>query len=251
MSSQSFRERRFIRRLGLTLNLYGLKRYECNMILEADRVLDISQEDADYWRRACKRDISWLPTIVDENFVSCIEASSKVKDIDVLYFGNLNTPNNVEAVEWFLNKVLPSMHWEKLSLVLAGSNPTAVVTTLAKRYSCVHVVPNPDDMSAWIGRARVLINPMLAGSGVNLKSVEMLYSNAHLVSTSIGVKGLSSLSKECFVVADTPEDFAAAIQRCLNTQPVIGNRQQARAEYTKETLQSILFGSGVGVSRQC
>jgi hypothetical protein len=220
MHGQLRRETKLSRRLGLLANCLGLARFEQRMHRQALRVFDISQEDCSFWMARGQRNIEWLPTIVDEPYVRRIQqGATSLAPIDVLYFGNLNTPNNVEAVLWLVREVLPLLKESTLRIVVAGSRPTDAVREAVAADPRVELVENPADMAPLIGTARVIVNPMLAGSGVNLKSVEMIFSEAALVSTTAGVKGLPPETKAAFTVADDSASFAAAVAIGLAAAP--------------------------------
>ena len=203
-------------RLGLAANLLGLRRLEEATVRDAACVFDISLVDAAHWRAAAQRPVQWLPTVVDAAFADAMTlASAQAPVWDIGYFGNLHTPNNVEAVEWLVRRVLPLLPAPALRIVLAGSRPSAAVRQLAATDARITLLADPPSMPAVAGAARVLVNPLQAGSGVNLKSVEMLFSRAHLVSTPAGVQGLPQEATACFALHAEAAGFAQAILRAL------------------------------------
>jgi glycosyltransferase involved in cell wall biosynthesis len=237
MHDQRAREQRLLRKLGLLANCVGLERFERQTIARAALVMDISLEDAAYWRAQGFDHVRHVPTLVDSGFAERLLQAPQDKAYDVLYFGNLNTPNNVEALHWLVEVVLARVPSPGLRIAIAGSRPTDAVRALLANDGRIRLIENPPDMAEVVGKARVLVNPMLAGSGVNLKSVEMLFSQAALVSTSVGVKGLPEAARRCFAVVDTPEAFAAAIEAGLSGGGVAGgDRSAARALFADASL---------------
>lgn len=249
MAAQRARESRPLRRVGLIANCLGLERFERQIMGQAERVLDISQDDARYWVGEGVAQVEWLPTLVDEAFAKRLIARESGADLDVLYFGNLNTPNNVEAVSWWVREVLPLVSGTSLRIAVAGSRPSDALRAVLSRDPRIELIENPEDMAAIVGRARVLVNPMLAGSGVNLKSVEMLFTDAALVSTSVGVGGLPPEAKACFMVADAANEFAEAIKSGLaGTATTTVDRSTVRAAFSPLALREV-FARGVEVAR--
>jgi hypothetical protein len=57
----------------------------------------------------------------------------------------------------------------------------------------------------------VLANPALVGSGVNVKSLDMLLSGRPVVSTPQGAAGLPQNVRDLFALAADPHDFARAL----------------------------------------
>jgi hypothetical protein len=243
MHDQRKRASGWTSRLGLTLACAGLERTERAALRDARHVFDISSDDAAWWRTEGVQRVSVLPPMVDEAFARAIaHASGGPPRWDVLYFGNLNTPNNVDAVEWFVTSVLPRLQAPQLRVAFAGSHPSPFVQTLLSKHSQVELIANPESMAELVGQARVLINPVRSGSGVNLKSVEMLFSRAHLVSTSTGIAGMPSSAKACFTVADTAEGFAQAVDTCVARAPLDDDqcrvREQAAAAFSARALST-------------
>lgn len=235
MRLQMARATHWRQRLGLLANVAGLEALERSTILAAAAVLDISEADAAFWRSQGAMRVSCLPPLVDTAFAQALAGRPAAADVDALYFGNLNTPNNVDAVRWLVTQVLPALPSTRFKLVLAGSRPGDEVRRLAAADDRIELLPDPADMAAVVRRARVLLNPVQAGSGVNLKSVEMLFSHAWLLSTPTGVQGLPDAAAACFEQHAQAPAFAAALGRLLQAgeppPPVLAQRQHARARF--------------------
>lgn len=251
--AQQFRLARAWRsRLGIGVNRLGLQRFERRVWAAADAGLDISLDDLAYWRSQGITRAGWLPTIAST--ASGATATAPDPRWDVLYFGNLNTPNNVAAVRWLVQAVLPLLP-AGLRVAVAGSRPALEVRELLAAAG-VELVADPPCMEAVIQQARVLVNPAVAGSGVNLKSVEMLFTRAALVSTSIGVQGLPPDVRSVFSVADGADAFAAAVSHCLEAPPDMAMREAARQTFASSTaargvLQAITTARSHHAARSC
>lgn len=247
-------ERSWKRRLGLLANLVGLERIEKAVVRQARTSLDISLDDLAWWQRAGMVHAQWLPTSVDDDYAARLAAPVD-KDLDILYFGNLHTPNNVDAVRWLLEDVAPRLKDSTVRLALAGSKPSAEVLALLQARPNVTLIDSPVDMAAVIRRAKVLVNPVRFGSGVNLKSVEMLFSTSSLVSSTVGVQGLPDDVKQCFVVTDDAATFASAIDDALaSPPPELETRQKAQTPFTGhrawDLLEQVTREEASSVSRQ-
>lgn len=215
-------------RMRLNANLLGLRRAEEAAVRDAACTFDISLADAEHWRRQGHRAVHWLPTVVDADFADAMQAASTQAPLwDLVYFGNLNTPNNVQAVQWLLTQVLPRLQAPGLRIAVAGSRPSDAVQRAVAADARVTLIADPPSIPAIAGAARVLVNPVQAGSGVNLKSVEMLFGAARLVSTSVGVQGLPAAAAACFSVHDAAAAFAQAID-AARAQPLPAAERDAR-----------------------
>lgn len=239
MQMQLAQASRLKARLGLMANLWGLARFEREVQANAAAVLDISASDMAYWRAQGVSRSHWMPPIVDRAFAEQLAgASSASRPYHAMYFGNLNTPNNVEAVRWFVQRVLPLVPAPDYRFAIAGSRPSEEVKALARSDERIELIPNPVEIAPLLAQARVLVNPLQGGSGVNLKSVEMLYSQAQLLSTRIGVQGLPPEVADCFMQADDPQSFADQLQALAGVDApapdVQGLRVRARACFSAE-----------------
>lgn len=247
MRVQFDKAKNIVSRMGLLANLIGLERLERETVHSADAVFDISPVDAEFWQMNLSKNITCLPTSVDDNFVKDVMRSALMSPLfDVLYFGNLNTPNNVEAIRWLIREILPLMRQPDISVGISGSRPSDEVISLVASDSRVRLIANPVNMAEIVGRSRVIVNPVQGGSGVNLKSVEMLFTNASLISTTAGVQGLTADAAACFDVHDRPADFAHALHiALLNKAPNeldLNKRGVAREIYTFSGAASIFDG---------
>lgn len=242
-------------RLRLSANLLGLRRAEAATVRDAACTYDISLADADFWRARGARAVHWLPTVVDAAFESAmVAAAAQPPAWDIAYFGNLHTPNNVHAVEWLMTQVLPLLPERGLRVALAGSRPSQDVQRLVAGDPRITLLTDPPSIPAIAGAARVLVNPVQAGSGVNLKSVEMLFSRAQLVSTPAGVQGLPPDAAACFDVHAEAPAFARAVVQALETaqrveagttdaMEVMAARVAARAPFAPASAVRVLVDS--------
>jgi glycosyltransferase involved in cell wall biosynthesis len=95
----------------------------------------------------------------------------------------------------------------------------------------------------------IAINPVLYGSGLKIKTVEAIAYGIPLVTTSAGAQGLHEESGRSFLLADTPEAFAAAICRLaassdLRCQLSTQSRSFARQHLTPAACFGALLNEG-------
>ena len=114
----------------------------------------------------------------------------------------------------------------ELRVVFAGSEPGE--RELKRwRESGVQCVANPVELSSFYRRARVVVNPLQKGSGVNLKMIEALASGRPVVATPTAVRGLPAAARPYFAVGSTPDGFASAVLAILdsNDEPIDQRRR--------------------------
>jgi glycosyltransferase involved in cell wall biosynthesis len=173
----------------------------------------VSEEDA-----AAATALGLAPPVVIANGVDF----SRVADVPadafdpraLLFTGTLTYPPNAEAALWFANDVLPALP-EDVSLRIVGRNPPPAVARLGEEPN-VAVTGWVDDLRPELARAAVVVAPLRSGGGTKLKVVEALAAARPVVATSVGAEGIDVRDGEHLLIADTPEDFAAAVRRLLD-----------------------------------
>lgn len=212
------------KKLKRRLYLTNLEKYEEEILRNSALFYDISIDDLKFWQAKNLTNGRYLPPLVE---LSEDTISQQLNDVnnnllyDIVFLGGLSSPNNVEGVIWFLTNVVPLIR-EKLpdvKILIAGLDPINKIRQLCHQTEGVSLKINPPSASEIYRSGRVLINPVSAGSGVNIKSIEMLVSQRPIISRPQGVSGLPEAIKEYFVVADDAKTFAIEIIQCLSNYP--------------------------------
>lgn len=216
MARQAAVARNIRDRLAWTVACFGLERFERDMLARADWVFDISQDDLAFWQARGVQRNSWLPPLA-ESALLLAPAVAVAPIHDVVFLGNLTTPNNVRGVEWLVQEIRPLVLARRpgTRFVIGGSNPGPHVRQVCTAEG-VTLMANVADAPALYANARVLVNPVRTGSGTHVKMIEMLMMPAPIVTASQGTKGLPARLKRLFRVADTAEDFAAEVVEALD-----------------------------------
>ena len=195
--------------LGIWAGAWRLESRELLLHREAMRVFDISIDDIQYWRARGLENSSWLAPQPDPDIVATAAVKNEDRDIDLLFMGGLSRANNIAGLDWYFNEVHPLVN-QRLGphkLTIAGREPPP---SLVKRAAEVgaELIADPRDAAPLFARARVMMNPILHGSGVNIKTVDMLATGRTVVTTTKGARGLPAEVVAELRTADTPEGFA-------------------------------------------
>lgn len=231
------------RRAKGRLSLLHLEEIERETVSSACAVFDISVDDLEFWRASGLQRGYWLPTNVELGIEEQWARADAAPDSDVAFMGNLSTPNNVEAVSWLIREVMPQLRRSRpnASLIVAGSNPVNEIVSLVRSCRGAELLANPPDPMRVLTRGRVIVNPARSGSGLNVKSVEMLFARRARVSTSQGVAGLPTEVKKAFAVSDTAVGFAQNIESALDgecaDQALV---ERARSHFRPEAVAAAL-----------
>jgi polysaccharide biosynthesis protein PslH len=131
--------------------------------------------------------------------------------------GNFGYEPTVDGATWFLDEVLPPLRERspEIRIDLVGASPPPHLIDAANRAPGVRLHANVRRVEPYLEAAAVVICPLRVGGGVKVKVLEGLAQGKAIVSTPIGMQGLESASGTAAVVAEEPEDFAAAIARLI------------------------------------
>ncbi|MGN6407305.1 MAG: glycosyltransferase [Curtobacterium sp.] len=227
-------------RIAWRIAAVGLQRYQLALMSESHTVFDISDTDLAYWRGLGVRNARWLPPLPE---VALTPPSVERTPVDIVFVGGLRTPNNVQGVRWFVREVLPLVLQERPSSTvgIVGSYPDPDLAAELARQPAVRTFFDVEDVTRYQFAAGVLINPVAVGSGVQLKMLDMLMTDAPIVSRRQGLAGLPESCADQVELAETPAEFASAILRRL-TEPGVdpARRAEVRASFTLEGLREAL-----------
>lgn len=218
----------------------GLKQYELTAMRSAGGVFDISLDDMKFWQDQEVSNIGWLPPLPE---LALADPPTERVNSEVLFVGGLRLPNNVSGVNWLVDDVLPILHEARPDLILTivGSGPAADLRKQLEDNPSVRTHFDVPSVNPYLFGAKVLVNPVSIGSGVQLKMLDMLMTDAPIVTRSQGSRGLPDLCTSQFEVADTKEEFASSILQGLEGAELdAGARQRARSLFTLDAVKAAL-----------
>ncbi|MGI8992425.1 MAG: glycosyltransferase [Bryobacteraceae bacterium] len=144
----------------------------------------------------------------------------------LLFIGSFAHLPNILALEFFLGEVWPLLDRRTLRLhVIAGSRHEYFLQYYnvpkladALRQCGIEMEGFVADVRPAYQRAQIVIAPLLASAGTNIKILEAMAMGKAIVSTTSGINGLDLSPGEDVAVVDSPGGFADAISR-LVAQP--------------------------------
>ena len=137
----------------------------------------------------------------------------------VLFQGGMDYFPNQDAVTYFICEILPTLRSlvPGVRFVVAGRNPSPALLRRFRHIGDVEFTGTIPDMRDELARAAVCAVPLRIGSGTRVKILEAAAMARAVVSTSIGVEGLSFTDGRDILVADDPKAFAHALARVLRS----------------------------------
>lgn len=120
-------------------------------------------------------------------------------------------PPNLDAAEILL-WLAPQL--PEVQFVLGGNHGDAFVGRTPPQNLVFTGVIGDLSKRALLAAADVALNPMLSGSGTNLKVIEYLAAGVPVISTAFGVRGLAAIDGAQLLVAE-PAEMSTAVSRLL------------------------------------
>jgi len=133
----------------------------------------------------------------------------------ILLQGSLMRPPLVDAARVLVDEILPIIRREipDVEVDLVGESDERV-QELGK-VPGVRVHGRVPSMAPFLKTADLVAIPMRWGSGTRIKILEAFAHGIPVVSSTIGAEGLDAVDGRDILIADEPEDFAAACVRVL------------------------------------
>ena len=184
-----------------------LLRYETQQVRQFDRVVTMTEEDARYLRSYARgARIDAVPIGIDpEEFAPHPENNA---ELTALFVGNFQHSPNVEAAAFLIEKVAP--RFPQVKFVIPGSPIPAGI----------HAGPNVS-LPGYIADTRecykrpntIVLTPLFSGTGQRVKLLEAFAMACPVVTTRVGAMGFPIADGREAILADTAEEFCAALNR--------------------------------------
>jgi glycosyltransferase involved in cell wall biosynthesis len=163
----------------------------------------------------------------------------------LLFVGNFSHRPNGDAVHFLAREILPLIRkcLPGIELLVVGDNAPPEFAEYAS--SGVRLLGYVPDLDPIIAGCRVFVAPIRFGSGVNGKIGEALSYGLPVVTNTIGAEGWDFTDGKQVLIADAPDDFAAAVVRLYGNaelwQTLSDNGYRHIAEnYTPEVIGQVI-----------
>jgi glycosyltransferase involved in cell wall biosynthesis len=183
---------------------------EARGLNRADVVIGIQENESKFFRKllGASRRVITVGHAVD------LQPIPRPNNTDILFIGSSYTAN-VDGVTHFINQCFPQIRSAvpHARLLLAGG----ICRVLKPDIAAVELLGEVEDVKDAYTRAAVVINPVLAGTGLKTKTIEALAFGCPLVTTSCGAEGIEYAAGSAFFMADHPIHFADGVIQLLTT----------------------------------
>lgn len=112
----------------------------------------------------------------------------------LLFVGGFGHTPNLDAVQWFLDKIYPEVYQTTHApFYIVGSNAPKEITELTTEGVVVKGFVSEEELQQLYSYCRMAVVPLRYGAGVKGKVVEALYYGIPIVTTSVGAEGIEGV----------------------------------------------------------
>lgn len=211
-------ESRWPRRILYTLEARRLLAYERGEIVPTHAVTVVNAREAELYRQRVgdRQGLYVAGNGVDLQHFRPLPAAHTPT---IVFTGILNYPPNVQGVCWFARKVLPLVRHNvpQAEFAIVGRHAGSAVRRLGL-LAGVRFIGEVADVRSSLQEAAVVVAPLRLARGVQNKVLEAMASGRAVVCSPAAAQGIEAQAGQDFLVADTPEQWAAELTLLL-TQP--------------------------------
>ena len=192
-----------------------IRRFEIAVMLSSDLMVTVSERDEEILRshNFNKPSIS-IPSGINVNDYRCQKAPVEKK---ICFIGALDWMPNQEGLLWFIDNVLKDLSLEipGVELHIAGRNAP---DELVKKFKVPNVVfhGEVEDAHQFLEISKILIAPLLSGSGIRIKILEGMALCKAIVTSSIGAEGIYAEHNIHLLIADDAKSFQEQLFFLMN-----------------------------------
>ena len=142
--------------------------------------------------------------------------STKGNGLVVAITGSLCTVQGIDGIKYFFHQLYRYLPVNS-NIIISGRNPSAEVVELCHNNKNVHLIPNPDDMSAVISSADIYLCPTRLGGGLKLRVMDGLRLGIPVITHSCSARGFDDIIEKGFMfVFEDEKSFKNIINEVVN-----------------------------------
>lgn len=224
-----------------------IKEYEQQVWQGYDLLIPITDTDADVVRNSiAPKQMLTIPFGIDT-------ANIKLKANESLigyHIGAMDWLPNQDAIKWFVSDVWPVVRNlnPDFQFYFAGRNMLDEFKALSGNgIQCMGEVA---DAASFIADKKILIVPLRSGGGIRVKILEAMAAGKLVISTTVGMQGIDAIAGKHYLLADTPQAFADAIQLALTNASMMSQIANQAAELVKHGYNNDVLAARLSVRLQ-
>lgn len=153
-----------------------------------------------------------------------------------LFIGSFAHYPNVDAVMYFCSEILPQIERRtnrRLAIDILGRS-SLILKDFLSNYPTVSLHGQVDDLSQYYKHCHAVIVPLRAAGGTRIKILEAFQYGRPVVSTVIGVEGLTCEHNQELLIAEDESEFIECCLRLIDEPELREKLASAGKEYVEQ-----------------
>lgn len=216
-----------------------IKKFETGMLNQYDLLVPITGRDGEMLNRMGNtKPLHVSQTGIDST--QLIPNAKKLEFPSLFHIGSLEWSPNQEGLIWFLENCWPQIHrnYPDLKFYVAGRSAPL---WFQKKLAMPNVVFKGEVADAYdfMNSKAIMVVPLHSGSGMRIKIIEGMALGKPIVSTPIGTEGISTVSGENIIIAESAETFVSAISELIENREFFDSIGRNAIEYIHEKFDNL------------
>ena len=159
----------------------------------------------------------WFPNGVDAQFF-CPDPATPYDADAISFIGRMDYYPNQECMQRFCREVWPRLRAQRpaLKLVIVGADPSPAIKALGQ-LAGVTVTGSVPDVRPQVRSSALMVAPLAIARGTQNKILEAMAMGVPVVTSRIAAGGVDAEAERHLLVADAPDELAAAILRIVGS----------------------------------
>jgi len=206
-----------------------LKDYERRIFNYFEFQTIISKQDRDYISHPDQKKMLVMPNGIDDYYFEALDVEKKY---DLVFVGNLNYPPNIDAINYLVKEILPSL--PHLKFLISGANPSKSLLLQFASTPNITISGWVDDIRESYLQGKILIAPMQIGTGMQNKILEAMALGVPSITTTLANNAIMAKHEESIWVADTRESIILGIETLLSNETMYEKIKGNAKEFVRE-----------------
>ncbi|MFL5658053.1 MAG: glycosyltransferase [Ktedonobacteraceae bacterium] len=177
--------------------------------------------------------ISVIPNGVDLEYFRPLQLERQ--RFNLVFSGKMSYHANVATALYLYHQIMPLIwqHRPEATLTIVGSKPPKTIQALGNDPR-VEVTGYVEDMRPYVGRAEVMLSPMVYSVGIQNKVLEAMALGTPVIAAAQAAAALGTQAGRDLLVATSAQDFADATLRLMDDAELRVSLSQYGRTYVEE-----------------